>query len=83
MKKDNSAKPIDELIEEEAELNKQIENDKIILEDENTSSHLRAEVEERVSEREEELARLRTQIEERQRALPLREKIKNIFKRYE
>ena len=36
----------------------------------------------RVAETEEELARLRTQIEERERDLPLRERIKNIFKRY-
>ena len=36
----------------------------------------------RVDERQEELARLRTQIEERERALPLRERIKEIFKKY-
>ena len=33
-------------------------------------------------ERQEELARLRTQVEERERALPLRERIKEIFKKY-
>ena len=68
--------------EREAELKKKIENDKLILEDENTSSQLRAEVEARVTENEEELARLGTQIEEIDREMPLREKIKNIFKRY-
>ena len=36
----------------------------------------------RVEERQEELARLRTQIEERERALPLRERIKEIYKKY-
>ena len=33
-------------------------------------------------ERQEELARLRTQIDERERALPLRERVKEIFKKY-
>ena len=78
----NTTKTIDELNEREAELKKQIENDKVILEDENTSSQLRAEVEARVAENEEELARLGTQIEEIERERPLREKIKNIFKKY-
>ena len=78
----NTTKTIDELNEREAELKKQIENDKLILEDENTSSQLRAEVEARVAENEQELARLGTQIEEIERKMPLREKIKNIFKRY-
>ena len=36
----------------------------------------------RVEERQEELARLRTQIDERERALPLRERVKEIFKKY-
>ena len=78
----NTTKTIDELNEREAELKKQIETDKLILEDENTSSQLRAEVEARIAENEEELARLGTQIEEIEREMPLREKIKNIFKRY-
>ena len=78
----NTTKTIDELNEREAELKKQIETDKVILEDENTSSQLRAEIEARIAENEEELPRLGTQIEEIEREIPLREKIKNIFKRY-
>ena len=35
-----------------------------------------------MAERQEELARLRTQIDERERALPLRERVKEIFKKY-
>ena len=50
------------------------------MEDENTSPSERAAAEARVEEREEELARLRTQIKERD--LPLRERIKEIFKKY-
>ena len=80
-KKLNTTKTIDELNEQEAELNKQIENDKLILEDENTSSQMRAEVEARVAENEEELARLRTEIEKRETALPLREKNQKHFQK--
>ena len=78
----NSTKTLEELIEEEAELNRQNENGKIIINDENTSPDLTSKVKTGVAEREEEVARLRTQIEEREREMPLREKIKNIFKRY-
>ena len=35
-----------------------------------------------MAERNEEIARLQTQIEERERALPLRERIKEIFKKH-
>jgi len=38
--------------------------------------------EERIADRTEELARLQMQIEERERALPLHERIKAIFKKY-
>ena len=51
-----------------------------MIEDENTSSSEREAAKVRVAEREEELARLRTQIQERN--LPLRERIKKIFKKY-
>ena len=37
---------------------------------------------ERIIEREEEIARLAPQIQEREEAVPLRERIKNIFKKY-
>ena len=47
-----------------------------------TSRSEREAAEGRVEERQEELVRLRTQMEERERALPLRERIKEIFKKY-
>ena len=53
-----------------------------VIRNEDTSPSEREAAEERVEERQEELARLRTQIEERERALPLRERIKEIFKKY-
>ena len=65
-----------------AELQRKNEEDRVIINDENTSPSEREAAEERVAERQEELARLNTQIEERERAMPLRERIKEIFKKY-
>ena len=45
------------------------------MEDENTSPSEREAAEARVAEREEELARLQLQIQEREKALPLRERV--------
>ena len=78
----NSTKTLDDLKEQEAELQKQNEQDREIIRNENTSPSEREAAEGRIEERQEELARLITQIEERERALPLRERIKEIFKKY-
>ena len=53
----NTTKTLDELNEQEAEIKRQNKNDKIIINDENTSPALRAAVDERVPEREEEFSR--------------------------
>ena len=53
-----------------------------VIRNEDTSPSETEAAEGRVEERQEELARLRTQIEERERALPLRERIKEIVKKY-
>ena len=58
------------------------EQDREVIRNEDTSPSEREAAEGRVEERQEELARLRTQIEERERALPLRDRIKEIFKKY-
>ena len=75
----NTTKRLDDLNEQVAELQRKNEEDRVIINDENTSSEREA-AEERVAERQEELARLKTQIEERERVMPLRERIKEIFK---
>ena len=77
----NSTKPHGELKEQEAELQRQNEEDQAIINYENTSSFKRVAAEGRVAERTEELARLQMQIEERERALLLRERIKEISKK--
>ena len=74
-------KPLDELEEQKATLKRQIEEDKRVIEDENTSPGEREAAEARNEEREEELARLDPQIQEREEALPLRERVKNVFKK--
>ena len=78
----NTTKRLDDLNEQVAELQRKNEEDRVIINDENTSPSEREAAEERVAERQEELARLKTQIEERERAMPLRERIKEIFKKY-
>ena len=78
----NSTKTLDELNEQEAELQRKNEEDQALINDKNTSPSEREVAEGRVAERNEEIARLQTQIEERDGALPLRERIKEIFKKH-
>ena len=66
----NSTKTLNDL-KEQAELQKQNEQDRGIIRNQDTSPSEREAAEGRVEERQEELAQLRTQIEERERALPL------------
>ena len=59
----------------------QIEKERNEIE-ENTTPSEREAAEARVAERNEELGRLQTQVEERERAMPLRERVGEIFKKY-
>ena len=76
-----STKSLDALKEEESNLRRQNEEDRAIIEDEMTSPSDKAAAEERVAARNEELARLQTQIAEREATRPLRERVKNYFKK--
>ena len=78
----NTTKSLEDLNERAAELEHETVEDRVIIADENTSPSERADAEERVAGRDEELASLRTQIEVRERVMPLRERIKEIFKKY-
>ena len=78
----NDTRTLDELKEQEAELQRQNEEDQAIIDNEEATPSDKQAAEGRVEERQEELARLRTQIDERERALPLRERVKEIFKKY-
>ena len=77
----NTTKPVDDLRERDAELERKNNKDQQILDDENAPSSEEA-ARERIEERNKERARLRSQIQEREEALPLRERVKNIFKKY-
>ena len=66
----NSTKPLDALKEEKETLERQIKENKRVIEDENTSPSEREAAEARNEEEEEEMARLNQQIQEREKALP-------------
>ena len=78
----NSTKALDELKERQNALKRQNEEDQKIIQDENTSPSEIEAAEERVAERTEELDRLQTQIGERESAMPLRERVRQIFKEH-
>ena len=77
----NSTRSFDVLKEEESHLMRLNEEDQVIINDENAVSFDKEAAEERVAARNEELARLQTQIAEREEAMPLRERVKEIFKK--
>ena len=78
----NRTKPLDELEREREELKRHIEEYREIMDDEDATPQQRMAAGERFSENTDELARLDPQIQEREEALPLRERVKNIFKKY-
>ena len=74
--------PLDELKQKASELNQQITEDLRIKEDENTSPSDRETARDRLAVRNEELEGLSEEIQERERQRPLRERIREIFKKY-
>ena len=80
--KQDARKPLDALEKEVAELKRKIEADRQIMNDENATSRERMAAGVRFSENTDELARLDTEVQEREQEMPLRERVKNIFKKY-
>jgi len=78
----NDTKPLNDLKDREAELRQQNAKDQAVIDAAETSPSDRQAAEARVEERNEELERLKPQIAERERAMPLRERIKEIFKEH-
>ena len=78
----NSTKTLDELNEQLSELKRKNEQYQEIIQDENASPSEREAAEARMSENNEQRVRLQAQVGERERAMPLRERIKEIFKKY-
>ena len=78
----NNTKALDELKERINGLNRQIEEDQAIIQDENTTPSEREAAEARVAEIKDERDRLQTQVGERESAMPLRERVREIFKQH-
>ena len=78
----NTTKPLDELEREREELKLKIREDMETMYDENASLAQKSEATARFEARTAELERLDPQIQEREQELPLRERVKNIFKKY-
>ena len=75
-------KQTEEVKVREEEIKKQNEEDEKIINDENAFPQDKGAAQERIAQRNEELADLQTLIQEREEPMPLREKIKAIFKKY-
>ena len=78
----NRTKPLDELETEREDLKRKIKEDVETMYDENASLAQKSEATARFEARTTELERLEPQIQEREQELPLRERVKNIFKKY-
>ena len=78
----NRTKPLNELDERYETLKRENEADRKVVDDGNATSSDKQAATERIIEREEEMERLGQQIQEREQELPLRERVKNIFKKY-
>ena len=77
-----STKTFDALKEQEIHLQRLNEEDQAIIQDEMAPSLDKEAAEERVAARNEEIARLQTKIAEREATMPLRERVREIFKKY-
>ena len=78
----NRTKTLSEMEERYETLKRANEEDQRVIDDENATSSDKQAAEARLEERREELERLEPQIQQREEALPLRERVKNIFKKY-
>ena len=78
----NRTKPLDELETEREDLKRKIKEDMETMYDENASLAQKSEATARFEARTAELERLEPQIQQREQELPLRERVKNIFKKY-
>ena len=73
---------LDELEDDEGRLKRLNEEDQAIIDDVYASEFDKEAARERLAARDEDLLRLKAQISERENSLPLRERIKEIFRKY-
>ena len=76
------AKPLEELQQEKAALEERLAKNKRVLEDENASASEREAAQKEVEQDERALERVNEDVEREEQKLPLRERVKNIFKKY-
>ena len=76
------AKPLEELEQEKAALEERLAKNKRVLEDENASASEREAAKTQVEQDERALERVNEDLEREEQKLPLRERVKNIFKKY-
>ena len=75
-------KPLEELQQEKADLEKRLAEKRLVLEDENASPSEREAAKTQVEQDERALERVNEDMEREEQKLPLRERVKNIFKKY-
>ena len=75
-------KPLEELQQDKTDLEKRLTENKQVLEDENASPSEREAAKTQVEQDERALERVNENIEREEQKLPLRERVKNIFKKY-
>ena len=75
-------KPLEELQQEKADLEKRLDEKRLVLEDENASPSEREAAKMQVEQDERALERVNEDMEREEQKLPLRERVKNIFKKY-
>ena len=76
------AKPLEELEQEKAALEERLAKNKRVLEDENASASEREAAQKEVDKYARDLERVNEDIQREEQKLPLRERVKNIFKKY-
>ena len=76
------AKPLEELEQEKAALEERLAKNKRVLEDENASASEREAAQKEVDKYERDLEKVNEDIQREEQKLPLRERVKNIFKKY-
>ena len=78
----NRTKTLEELEEEKTTLERKREENRRIMNDKKSSREFKQAAAVRFSENTDELADVEEQLQKRKEALPLREQVKNIFKKY-
>ena len=78
----HKSEQLNELHEDEARLKKQNEDDQAIIDDPSSAESVKEEARVRQESRNAELARIQAQVAEREDSMPLRERVREIFKKY-